>query len=212
MFSYIKRFFSTNISFLIILIIVIFALYGKAINYELTNLDDDILTQSSVNFISNNNGFTLMDVFTYGEKHNEANGEENRDGSNYNCSFNFGQEGPTNNRMIQRIRYCNMRTALAILLLSQGVPQILSGDEVANSAMGNNNPYCQDNEVGWVNFSKKKSAQKLRDYVCQLIAFRKAHSVLSLSEPMQQSDYRSTGLPDLSYHGREPWINCYRRF
>ncbi len=159
-----------------------------------------------INFISNNNGFTLMDVFTYGEKHNEANGEENRDGSNYNCSFNFGQEGPTNNRMIQRIRYSNMRTAMAILLLSQGVPQILSGDEVANSAMGNNNPYCQDNEVGWVNFSKRKSALKLRDYVRELIAFRKAHSVLSLPEPMQQNDYLSTGLPDLSYHGREPWI------
>lgn len=159
-----------------------------------------------INFIANNNGFTLMDVFTYGEKHNEANGEDNRDGSNYNCSFNFGQEGPTNNRMIQKVRNSNVRTAMALLLLSQGVPQILSGDEVGNSAMGNNNPYCQDNEVGWVNFNKRKNAQQLREYVTQLIAFRKAHTVLSLEEPMQQSDYRTTGLPDLSYHGREPWI------
>ena len=159
-----------------------------------------------INFVSNNNGFTLMDVFSYGEKHNEDNGEENRDGSNYNCSFNFGQEGPTSNRIIQKVRYTNVRTAMALLLLSQGVPQILSGDEIGNSARGNNNPYCQDNEVGWVNFSKKKGALKLQDYVTHLIAFRKAHSVLSMPEPMQQNDYQATGLPDLSYHGKEPWI------
>jgi glycogen operon protein len=147
-----------------------------------------------------------MDVFSYGEKHNEANGEENRDGNNYNCSFNYGQEGPTTNRGIMRVRMTNMRTAMALLLLSQGVPQILSGDEVGNTAFGNNNPYCQDNEVGWVHFTKRKGALRLQEYVKNLIAFRKNHTVLSVDAPMQQNDYQGTGLPDMSYHGKEPWI------
>lgn len=159
-----------------------------------------------VNYAASNSGFCLMDVYSYGEKHNRDNGEDNTDGSNYNCSHNHGVEGPTNKTSINRIRLMNARCAITSALLSQSVPLILAGDEINNSQSGNNNPYCQDNEIGWVNFSNKKTALKFREYVKNVIAFRKAHDVLSKDTPMQLNDYKHVGIPDLSYHGREPWI------
>ncbi len=159
-----------------------------------------------VNYAACNSGFCLMDVYSYGEKHNQDNGEENRDGSNYNCSHNHGCEGPTKKASINKIRLMNARCAITSALLSQSVPLILAGDEVNNSQLGNNNPYCQDNEIGWTNYSNRKSAQKFRDYVKAIIAFRKEHDILTKDTPMQLNDYKHVGIPDLSYHGREPWI------
>ncbi|MCR4673785.1 MAG: glycogen operon protein GlgX, partial [Lachnospiraceae bacterium] len=159
-----------------------------------------------VNYAASNTGFCLFDVYSYGEKHNLDNGEENTDGSNYNCSHNHGVEGPTRKTNINKIRQMNARTALTTALLSQGIPMILYGDEVNNSNFGNNNPYCQDNEVGWAVFSTKKSAMEFREYIKQMIAFRKEHEVLCLPNPMQMNDYKHTGMPDLSYHGKEPWM------
>lgn len=159
-----------------------------------------------VNYAASNSGFCLWDVYSYGEKHNFDNGEDNTDGSNYNCSHNHGVEGPTKKATINRIRLMNARCAITSALLSQSVPLILAGDEVNNSQSGNNNPYCQDNEIGWVNFSPRKSAMKFREYVKAVIQFRKEHDILTKDTPMQLNDYKHVGIPDLSYHGREPWI------
>ena len=159
-----------------------------------------------VNYAASNSGFCLWDVYSYGEKHNWDNGEENTDGSNYNCSHNHGVEGPTKKTSINKIRLMNARCAITSALLSQSVPLILSGDEIINSQSGNNNPYCQDNEIGWVNFSNKKSAVKFREYVKAIIRFRKEHDILTKDTPMALNDYKHVGIPDLSYHGREPWI------
>lgn len=159
-----------------------------------------------VNYAASNTGFCLLDAYSYGEKHNLDNGEDNTDGSNYNCSHNHGVEGPTKKSSINKIRLMNARCAITTALLAQGIPMILAGDEINNTNFGNNNPYCQDNEIGWSLFPKRKSAVEFREYVKQIIAFRKEHGVLHLPTPMQMNDYMHTGMPDVSYHGKEPWI------
>jgi glycogen operon protein len=158
-----------------------------------------------VNYAANNNGFTLRDVYSYSEKHNDSNGEENRDGDNYNFSHNYGQEGETKSKAIQNIRITHIRTALTTVLTGQGIPLLLAGDEAGNSQQGNNNAYCQDNELAWTEFSRQKRFRELRKFTKNMIAFRKEHKVLSLPKPMEMSDYKHKGIPDLSYHGKEPW-------
>ena len=159
-----------------------------------------------VNYAAYNIGFTLYDSYSYGEKHNEANGEENRDGLNYNCSYNHGQEGDTRKREMLRSRYVCMRTAFALMMTSQGIPMILAGDELANSQHGNNNPYCQDNATGWVQYRHSNDRDKLWAYVAALLKFRSAHPILACAYELKRNDHRNMGFPDLSYHGREPWI------
>lgn len=162
---------------------------------------------SFVNFAAQTaNGFSLWDVYTYSEKHNEANGEDNTDGNNYNFSHNYGVEGETNSRTVLNFRFRHVRSALAAAILSQSVPMICAGDEIGNTQFGNNNAYCQDNETGWVTFSRKAANKKLKEYTRDLIAFRKAHKILAYPEPMQMTDHKHKGMPDLSYHGKEPWI------
>ncbi len=159
-----------------------------------------------VNFCaSSNSGYTLLDSFSYKEKHNEANGEENRDGNNFNFSDNYGNEGETNSRLVWNVRLKNCRTSMAATILAQSIPMIQSGDEVLNSQKGNNNPYCQDNEIGWVNFNNKKRTRDFKAYVKKLFEFRQNHPVLWTLKPKEMSDPMHKGLPDLSYHGREPW-------
>lgn len=159
-----------------------------------------------VNYAANNTGFTLYDVYSYGEKHNELNGEDNKDGTNYNCSNNHGVEGPSKNKVTNHIRENCVRAALLSVYMSQGIPLLYEGDEVLNTQLGNNNPYCQDNDIGYVTFSKRQSALAMTEYVKKLISFRKNHTVLSSATPFNFQDYKHVGLPDVSYHGREPWI------
>lgn len=160
-----------------------------------------------VNYMASTGGFTLLDSYSYGEKHNEDNGEENRDGSNYNCTFNYGAEGETKNRSIRRMRLRQVRNGLCVTLLSQAVPLLASGDECLNSQGGNNNAYCQDNPTGWVQFALRSTeAKRMLFFTKQLIAFRKVHKVLTQEDAMQFSDYKHIGMPDLSYHGAEPWL------
>lgn len=159
-----------------------------------------------INYAANSNGFTLLDSFSYGEKHNEANGEDNRDGNNFNYSNNYGAEGKTNNKNIIAIRNKAIRNSLAATVLSQGVPLINSGDEVASSCEGNNNPYCQDNKTGWVTFSKAKDKQLIYRFLSQLTAFRKQHSCIRQNGAMTMNDSKHLGMPDMSYHGAEPWM------
>ena len=135
---------------------------------------DNRATRASVNHITVHDGFTLADLFSYNEKHNEANGEDNRDGSNDNHSNNCGHEGPTDDPSILALRRQLRKNQLACLLLAQGIPLILAGDEVGNSQGGNNNAYCQDNEVGWIDWAGLgNDTDDMTDFVGRLTAIRK---------------------------------------
>ena len=115
---------------------------------------------ASINFVTCHDGFTLYDLVSYNEKHNEANGENNQDGANDNNSWNCGAEGPTDDPAIQALRWQQMRNFMTTLLLSQGVPMLLVGDELCHSQQGNNNAYCQDNELTWVNWNSLRSSRR----------------------------------------------------
>jgi glycogen operon protein len=130
--------------------------------------------RAGVNHITVHDGFTLADLFSYKEKHNEANGEDNRDGSNDNHSTNCGHEGPTDDPAVTALRRQLRKNQLACLLLAQGLPLILAGDEVGNSQSGNNNAYCQDNETGWINWEGlDRDGCDLTDFVGHMTALRK---------------------------------------
>ena len=152
-----------------------------------------------VNFIAGNNGYTLADLFCYVQKHNE-------DGLVWNFSCNGGVEGMTRKRTILEFRRKQMRNAVTLVMIGQGVPLLMAGDEFGNSQQGNNNCYCQDNKTGWVNWSALKRCAPYAQFVRQMIAFRRQHPVLSSSKPMQMCDYASKGYPDLSYHGENAWM------
>jgi glycogen operon protein len=133
---------------------------------------------SSINFITAHDGFTLCDLVSYHERHNEANGEDNRDGSDNNRSWNHGAEGPTDDAGVNALRARQMRNFLATLLLSQGTPMLLAGDEHARTQRGNNNAYCQDNEISWLDWEAADREQGLTEFVRTLTALRAKHAVL----------------------------------
>ena len=130
---------------------------------------------ASINFVVAHDGFTLSDLVSYNEKHNEANGEENRDGTDDNASWNLGVEGPTDDPEIAALRERQKRNFLATLFLSQGVPMLCGGDELSRSQRGNNNAYCQDNEISWYDWDLDDAKRALLDFTAKLIAFRRAH-------------------------------------
>lgn len=133
---------------------------------------------ASVNFITAHDGFTMNDLVSYNDKHNEANGEGNRDGESNNRSWNCGVEGPTNIPDVNDLRQRQMRNMFATLLFSQGIPMICGGDEVARTQQGNNNAYCQDNEISWTNWHLDKGRKELLAFVSKLIHLRLDHPVL----------------------------------
>ena len=130
---------------------------------------------ASINFVTAHDGFSLEDLVSYNEKHNEANGENNQDGANDNYSWNMGAEGPTDNPDILAARERQKRNFLATLLMSQGVPMICGGDELGRTQHGNNNAYCQDNEISWYDWKLDPRKKKLLEFTCKLIEFRKRH-------------------------------------
>lgn len=158
-----------------------------------------------INHMADQNGFTLQDMVCYEKKHNEANREDNQDGSDYDHSWNCGVEGPTRRRSVRMLRDRQVKNAVLMLMLSQGVPLLYGGDEFGNSQQGNNNAYCQDNEIGWVDWGRAKRFRELTDFVREVIAFRKEHKVLHLAQEPQGVDYRCLGYPDISYHGQRAW-------
>jgi glycogen operon protein len=139
--------------------------------------DDGRRPYASINFVTAHDGFTLNDLVTYNEKHNEANGEDNQDGESHNRSWNCGVEGPTDDPEVLELRARQRRNLMATMLLSQGVPMILHGDEFGRTQHGNNNAYCQDNEVSWVDWSLLESNAELVEFTAALTKFRKAHPV-----------------------------------
>ncbi|WP_449064135.1 glycogen debranching protein GlgX [Planomonospora algeriensis] len=159
---------------------------------------------ASVNFVTAHDGFTLNDLVSYNDKHNEANGEGNRDGANDNNSWNCGAEGPTDDPEINALRLRQMKNTMAILLTSQGVPMLLSGDEVGRTQLGNNNTYCQDNELSWLDWGLVEANAELLRFVRGMIAFRRAHPVVRALRHPQGADVAG-GLPDVSWHGVRPW-------
>lgn len=162
-------------------------------------------THGMINYLTNYEGFTMADLFSYERKHNEANGENNRDGQDYNYSSNCGIEGESQNQEILNLRNRQIRNGFAFLMLSQGTPLIFMGDEFANSQKGNNNPYCQDNEIAWLNWDDLKKQRALFEDVKKMIAFRKKNRLFHMSAEFLLVDYKACGYPDLSFHGSEAW-------
>ncbi|MBR4555158.1 MAG: glycogen debranching protein GlgX [Ruminococcus sp.] len=158
---------------------------------------------ASINYVTCHDGFTLYDLFSYNEKHNIANGEDNRDGCNDNDSWNCGAEGSTDDPEINALRMRQMKNIMTILMTSRGTPMILSGDEFANTQFGNNNAYCQDNEVSWLDWGGLERHPELYGYVKALIAFRKANPVIRCTT--FDEAHNGTGYPELSFHSSEPW-------
>lgn len=161
-----------------------------------------------MNYLTTHEGFTLMDLVSYDEKHNEANGEHNQDGAIYNYSWNCGAEGPTRKKKVLELRNRQLRNAFLLLLLSQGTPMFVAGDEFGNSQGGNNNPYCQDNETGWVDWKGARKHESLTAFVREVIQFRKRHRILHLSKELRVADSLSCGYPDVSYHGNRAWYGA----
>ncbi|MCP1101511.1 isoamylase [Aequitasia blattaphilus] len=162
--------------------------------------------EGTYNYITNQNGFTLLDLVSYDGKHNEGNGEGNSDGPVFNYSWNCGAEGPSRKKAVRELRQRQIRNAFFLLLTSQGVPLILAGDEFGNSQKGNNNVYCQDNPIGWVDWSVFEKNKETYQFVKELIAFRKSHPILHSSQALIGQDQISCGVPDVSYHGESAWI------
>ncbi|WP_417724123.1 glycogen debranching protein GlgX [Salipiger sp.] len=150
---------------------------------------------SSLNLLTAHDGFTLMDTVSYREKHNEANGEDNRDGHHENFSDNFGTEGPSDDPEIFAARALRRRNMMATLLLSQGTPMILAGDEIGHSQGGNNNAYAQDNETGWIDW--EAADDDFRAFVKMLIAFRKEHPILRQKRFLHSLPRKVDGVTDL---------------
>ncbi|MBR4573857.1 MAG: alpha-amylase [Lachnospiraceae bacterium] len=158
-----------------------------------------------INYISDYNAFTLNDLVSYDYKHNEDNNEDNNDGENFNYSWNCGVEGPTRKKSIMLLRTRQIRNALVFLLLAQGTPMLNAGDEFLNTQNGNNNPYCQDNETGWVVWKDNVQSRTVFEFTKMLIKLRMSHPVLHPEREFRLMDYAACGFPDLSYHGDMAW-------
>ncbi len=152
---------------------------------------------ASINFVTAHDGFTLADLVSYNEKHNELNGEDNRDGSDDNRSWNCGVEGPTDDEAVNRLRRRQQRNFLATLLLSQGVPMIVAGDEAGRTQRGNNNAYCQDNELSWIDWDRRDD--DLADFTAWLTALRREHAVLRRRRWFQGRAIHGTGVGDIAW-------------
>ncbi len=158
--------------------------------------DDNRRPTASINFITAHDGFTLNDLVSYNEKHNEANGEDNRDGESHNRSWNCGVEGPTDDPEIIALRQRQKRNFLTSLLLSQGVPMIVAGDELSRTQNGNNNAYCQDNEISWINW--EKADRELMDYTQKLIALRSSHPAFCRRKWFQGRPIKGIDVEDIA--------------
>jgi len=158
---------------------------------------------ASINFITAHDGFTLCDLVSFNEKHNEANGDDNQDGENYNNSWNMGAEGPTDDPAINEMRERQIRNFLATLLLSQGVPMICGGDEFARSQRGNNNGYCQDNELTWYDWKLDDSRVRLMEFTRKLVKLRLGHPNLHRRKFFQDRTIRNSVVRDIAWYNTD---------
>ncbi len=174
---------------------------------------------ASVNFVTAHDGFTLKDLVSYNQKHNEANGEDNRDGNNNNLSWNCGEEGPTNDANILALRAKQKRNFLATLLLSQGVPMMYAGDDIGHTQIGNNNAYCQDNPISWLNWNLQPEDRELLAFVQRVITLRKRHPIFRRKRFFQGRPIKGANVKDVQWlhpaghemsedEWRDPSIRC----
>jgi isoamylase len=161
--------------------------------------DDGRHPYASINFITAHDGFTLHDLVSYNEKHNEANGEDNRDGHSEHLSYNYGVEGPTDDPGIIEVRERQKRNMLATLLISQGVPMISGGDEIGRTQHGNNNAYAQDNEISWYNWDLDDRRRSLLDFTRRVIAFRQQHPTLHRRKFFKGREIKGTHVKDIMW-------------
>lgn len=165
-----------------------------------------------LNSIADYSGFRIADLVSYDYKHNEANGENNTDGSAYNNSWNCGVEGPTKKQSILQLRTRQIKNALSLILLSQGTPYLFMGDEMAFSQKGNNNPYNQDNETSWIDWRCLTKNQEIYRFTKELIAYRKAHRILHMDDFLNGSDMIGCGFPNISFHGLEMYRTLFEPY
>lgn len=156
-------------------------------------------------FIARQDSMRAIDIVSYNEKHNEANGENGRDGADYNYSWNCGLEGPTRKKQILELRKKQIKNAFALTIMAQGAPLIYGGDEFANTQFGNNNPYNQDNSIGYIKWTKGAFGAELIDFIKSLIRIRRDHPSIMCDHQLTGRDYLSYGYPDVSMHGEELW-------
>ena len=167
-----------------------------------------------VNYMAHSNGFTLYDMVSYDQKHNEANEEQNHDGTDCNHSWNCGVEGETRSKSILRLRKNQLRNALAMVFLSQGIPLLEAGDERCHTKKGNNNTYCQDNELSWFNWRQTKNGEEIHHFITYLTQLRREHPIFRHKTPLSAIDSQNKGYPAVSVHGVNPWkpeFEPYRR-
>ncbi|MET0426191.1 MAG: glycogen debranching enzyme, partial [Actinoplanes sp.] len=155
---------------------------------------------NTVNFITCHDGFTLADLVSYDGKHNAANGEDNRDGNDDNMSWNCGAEGPTADPSVLALRARQTKNFATLLLLSRGIPMLVAGDEVGRTQQGNNNAYCQDNEISWFDWDLVDANPEMFRFWSTLMAFRRTHAVLRSGE-FYNGQPNNRGVPDLTWHG-----------
>lgn len=165
-----------------------------------------------INYMASSNGFTMSDMVSYEMKHNEANGENNRDGSECNYTWNCGIEGPSRKKKLVEMRKKQLRNAFLLLFLSQGTPLLLAGDEFGATKGGNNNSYCQDNDTSWLNWNLLHTNRELFEFVKHTADFRKKHPVFHRPEEPKVMDYLACGHPDVSYHGVKAWRPEFENF
>ncbi len=156
--------------------------------------------ESSVNFLTCHDGFTLYDLYSYNNKHNEDNGWNNTDGANDNRSWNCGVEGETDDPAINDLRFRMMRNAITVLMCSRGTPMIYAGDEFANTQFGNNNAYCQDNEISWIDWTLKDKYKDVFEFVRKAVAFRKKHPALRRPEFFTGRDISLNSMKDITWY------------
>lgn len=175
------------------------------INQFLYHIRESKAENGIVNSIARWDGFRLADLVSYERKHNEENGENNADGMDYNCSWNCGVEGKSRKKSIQELRLRQMKNAMTILLMSKGTPLLYSGDEFANTQEGNNNPYCQDNDIAWIKWNQTSVGRELLAYTKFMIGLRRTQGILRSRTLLRGADTLPCGFPDISFHGREAW-------
>jgi glycogen operon protein len=167
------------------------------------------LPANSINFVTCHDGFTLHDLVSYDRKHNEANGEDNRDGSDDNASWNCGVEGESADPAVVALRARQARNFVAVLMLSRGVPMLLAGDEVLRTQRGNNNAYCQDNELSWLDWRLVERNRDMLRFTRECIALRRRHPALTANRFFDGRPVAGRGIADISWHGvrlnEPPW-------
>ena len=178
----------------------------QALAYHLGSRDEN---KSKIVYMTCHDGFTLADLVSYDQKHNEENGEQNRDGAECEFSWNCGEEGPSRKKNIRELRLRQMKNALAMMFLSKGIPMIQAGDECCNSQGGNSNPYCIDSETTYVNWNRDAQAKEMTAFITELIRFRREHHFTEPVKTRRGQDPIPSGYPAFSVHGTRAWYDAY---